>query len=232
MSELLVSIIVILIPGIAATIISDKLTTHSKWDSFKFGLYSLMLGVFTYVVLQSVVFIWNVVSAISFKEFSCNNLTIFRTFDWYTLKIWGSTLNGGKGIDAWEICAAFVLSAPVALFAAWLINFKVFNAVARKLKISNKYGDENLFSYYLNAKEIDWIYVRDPDKGHTYQGRIVSFAENEKTQELVLSEVTVFNYEDSALLYTVPTIYLSREYGKISIEAIPTEFLGGNNDGQ
>jgi hypothetical protein len=39
MNQLVVSLVVILMPGIIAAIISDKLTSHSKWDSFKFAQF-------------------------------------------------------------------------------------------------------------------------------------------------------------------------------------------------
>jgi len=56
-----------------------------------------------------------------------------------------------------------------------LVNYKIFHKFAQKLLISQKYGDENLYSYYLNAKEIDWVYVRDFERKLTYQGRVISF---------------------------------------------------------
>jgi hypothetical protein len=215
MNQLVVSVVVILIPGIIATIISDKLTTHSKWDSFKFSLYALTLGVLSYVVLQVLVYAWNLVSSISFGSVS-----------WTNLKIWGSVLSGGNDISPWEICLAAVLSIPVAFLASWLINYKIFNKIGQKLKVTQKYGDENLYSYYLNAKEIDWVYIRDPESNLTYEGRVVQHSENDKIQELVLSEVSVYRYEDSEYLYSIPTIYLSKEAGKFLIEAIPPERLG------
>ena len=113
-----------------------------------------------------------------------------------------------------------------------VINYKVFNKLAQKINVSSKYGDENLYSYYLNAKEIDWVYVRDIENNLTYQGRIESYAENDHMQEMVLYDVTVFRYQDSVQLYSVPTIYLNKEMGKFIIEAIPKELLGEENDNQ
>ncbi|HZF31336.1 MAG TPA: hypothetical protein VE907_19625 [Gammaproteobacteria bacterium] len=52
MNQLAVVVIVVLFPGILAATVADKLTVHSKWDSFKFALYSFLLGVLTYSVLQ------------------------------------------------------------------------------------------------------------------------------------------------------------------------------------
>jgi hypothetical protein len=202
-------------PGIIATIISDKLTNHSKWGSFKFSLYSLTLGVSCYAFLQFLVYGFDIV----------NNVHV-KPIVWTNLKIWNSATHVGVDIAAWEICVATILSLPIALFASWLINFKFFNKVAQFIGVSSKFGDENLYSYYLNAQEIDWVYVRDVANNLTYQGRVVSHAENENVQEIVLSEVSVYRYVDSELLYEVPTIYLSREVGKLIIEAVPTELLG------
>ena len=56
------------------------------------------------------------------------------------------------------------------------------------------------------------------------------YSENEHIQEIVLSEVTVFNYEDSEELYFIPTIYLTKPIGKFIIEAIPSESLGASNE--
>lgn len=215
MDQLVVTLILILMPGIVAAIISDKLTNHSRWGSFKFSLYSLTLGIGCYALLQMIVYLVNVAYCIWEGSLIWNNL-----------QIWNSALNGGTDIAAWEVCAATVLALPVSLFACWLINFKIFNKLAQKMGVSNKFGDENLYSYYLNAQEIDWVYVRDIEHNLTYQGKVVSHSENENVQEIVLSEVTVFRYEDSALLYAVPTIYLSRQVGKLVIEAIPSEILG------
>ena len=217
MSELLIAIVLILLPGIIATIISDKLTSHSKWDPFKFGLYALVLGVVSYVLLQILVYGYNILKAFSISA-----------VNWQHLNIWGSALNGGRNIEPWELCVAFLLSVPVAFFASWLINYKLFNKLAQKLGVSNKFGDENLFSYYLNAHEIDWVYLREPARGLTYQGRIVSFSENEKIHEIVLSNVSVYGESDGSmqLLYKLPTMYICKECGQLTIEAIPAEYLG------
>lgn len=221
MTQLVVSIVVILLPGIVATIISDKLTSHSKWDSFKFGLYALVLGVFSYGILQFLVYIYNVLQSLTING-----------LNWQHLNIWNSALSGGQNISAWEVCSAFLLSVPVAFIASWIINHKVFNKIAQRIKISNKYGDENLFSYYLNSKEVNWVYVRDSDKDLIYQGRIVKFSENEKVHEIVLADVSVYADAEGEpeLMYEIPTIYLCKECGKFSIEAIPRDDLGEKNE--
>jgi len=219
MNELVLTLIVILIPGIVAAIVSDKLTNHSKWNSFKFCLYAFILGVVSYAFLQIISYIITTIENITIKEFEFSHLGI-----------WDCLFNNSKDIDAIEICLATLIAIPVAYFVSTLVNRKVFNKVAQKIGVTTKYGDENLYSFYLNAKEIDWIYVRDPENNLTYQGRIIQHSENDDIQEIVLSEVSIYRYEDSEFLYSVPTIYLSKTVGKFIIEAIPKSNLGGSNE--
>lgn len=219
MNQLVVTLIVILMPGIIANVICDKITVHSKWTSFKFSLYAFVLGMSCYVCLQIIYYAIDWYQATTFSEI---NLT--------HLEVWGASVADNPKIPAIEVVFATMLSLPISFFAAFLINHKIFNKIATFFCISTKYGDENLFSYYLNADEIDWIYVRDIDRELTYEGRIVSYSENDLMQEIVMSEVTVYNYKDSAELYSVPTIYLTKPIGIFIIEAIPQKFLGESND--
>lgn len=218
MNQLVVTLIVILMPGIIATVISDKITIHSKWTSFKFSLYALVLGVFSYIVLQ---FIYYGIDVFSAEKIA--------GLHWSHLQIWKAFYGENPAVPAAEVAFAMLLSFPVAFIASYSINHKIFNKIAQALRVSAKYGDENLYSYYLNAKEIDWLYVRDIENNLTYQGRIVMYSETETMQELVLSEVTVFRYEDSEELYSVPTIYITKEIGRFIIEAVPQELLGAIN---
>ena len=219
MNQFVVTLVVILIPGIIAAVISDKITVHSKWNSFKFSLYAMILGLSAYAGLQLIFYAVDIFKACSFNVPS-----------WSHLNVWNSAISEKHKIVASEVVYAAILSLPTAFFASFLINYKVFNKFAQGLKVSSKYGDENLYSYYLNAKEIDWVYVRDIENNLTYQGRIESYAENDHMQEMVLYDVTVFRYQDSVQLYSVPTIYLTKEMGKFIVEAIPKELLGEAND--
>ncbi|MDA3779788.1 MAG: hypothetical protein PF487_06170 [Bacteroidales bacterium] len=219
MNRLVISIIIILIPGIIATIISDKLTYHSKWDSFKFSLYSLVLGVLSYSILQIIIYSRDILY-----------LIINRDIKWTHLNIWNCATNENIEILPLEVIFAALISLGVGFIASWVINTQFLNKIANKLGVSYKYGDENLYSYYLNKKEIDWIYIRDYDRNTLYQGRIQDFSENTVCQEIVLNDVSVYQNEDSVKLYDIPTLYISRKIGNLVIEEIPKENLGEKNE--
>lgn len=209
MSQLVVTLIVIMLPGIIAAIISDKITFHAKWDSFKFGLYSLVLGVLSYGGLQASYLLIDIVRA--------GGLPV----QWTWLGIWQAALKAEAGVNAMEVFFAAVFAFPVALIASFCVNHKIFNKTARLLGVSTKFGDENLFSYFMGGKDVDWIYIRDKPDDLTYEGQVISYAENPSCHEVVLADVKVYRYSDSEFLYEVPFVYLCKPFGSIVIESIP-----------
>jgi len=215
MNELAITVAIIIFPGVIAAVICDKIIVHQpRWDHFKFGLYSFILGITCYIALQ---FLVNIVDLL---------LKIDENNSYNLLSIWKFFSESEEKLNLLEVFGATILSMPVALFASWIVNYKIFNKLSKKLRISNKYGDENLFSFYLNMDGLDWVYVRDIDNNITYQGKILSFSENDNIQEIVLSDVTVYSYTDSEEYYSVPSTYICKNMGTFIIEAIPQEILG------
>ncbi len=221
MNQLAITVGVILFPGLISTVICDKITAHSqKWDSFKYGIYSFIFGVLCYVVLQALAFIWHWITS---------HIIPTPSIASPVLNVWTIVKTQQVSISPTEVLGATILSPAVAAIAAFTINHKLINRTAQILNISSKYGDENLYSFFLNAQNIHWIYVRDIENNLTYQGKIVSFSEADDMQEMVLSQVTVFTYKTSAELYSIPSLYLSKPRGSFIIEAIPLELLEKTN---
>ena len=212
MDQLVIVLIVILFPGIIGIIICDTIVDNQrKLDSFKYGLYALVLGILCYVILQLIRYLFDIAILINSSE-SWNG--------WSHLFVWNVVADSKNAIQPIEIILASAISIPVAALVSKAINSKMLNRIAQNLEISDKYGDENLFSFFLNAEETNWVYVRDPERNFTYRGQVFSFSENDHIQELVLVNVTVFQYEDSKELYSLPSIYLSKEAGKFIIEGV------------
>ncbi len=215
MDQIIISLTLILLPGIFSVVIADKITVHSHWNSFKYSLYVIVFGVAAYGIVQVLLWLLNIIQS-CFK---------FNVLEWQFLSIWHVVTNGGKDLNGIDVVFAMMAALPVSLLAAGLVNHKILNRFARFINVSTKYGDENLYSYYLNSDEVDWVYVRDQSANLTYQGRIDSFSENQEMQELVLGEVSVYRYTDSEFLYEIPNMYLSRRLGSLTIESIPKDYL-------
>lgn len=95
----------------------------------------------------------------------------------------------------------------------------MLNKFSNKFKISTKYGDENLYSHFLNANEIDDIYLRDIKNNLVYHGVVSFFSEKENFKEIVLNDVSVYRYEDSEHLYDIERVYLSLKTDDLVIES-------------
>lgn len=208
MNQLAITLIFTLLPGIVAAVILDKLVFHQRWNSFRFTLYSLLLGLISYMSLQVFYWIYDIATSCSFSSGA-----------WTSLTFWDSVVSEKPQIDKKEVFLVTAISVPVAFIVAWAINQKLLNKLAQRIRVSAKYGDENLYSYFLNAEEIDWVYIRDIENDLTYEGRVVSYSESENTHEIVLSEVKVYRYSDSSELYEMPKMYISRDFGKLIIES-------------
>lgn len=195
LSALALKLILILIPGGLATLILEKLTTYLKWESFKFIINSILLGGLSYLL-----------SDLIFYVFYSDDIQSF----WLTFT--------SNNIPFWEIIRATGVSVFIGFLAAWIENKKLISRFARKFKIADKYGEENLYSYFLNDKAVTEVYVRDIVNNLSFHGEVDSFSENEQISEISLRFVKVYRYDDSAFLYEMPKVFLSRPKNAIFIE--------------
>ncbi len=215
MNELAVSIGVILFPGLIASVICDKTAAHNaKWDGFKYGIYSFVFGVACYGLVQAAEFVlWQTCVLLSYIGVPVYTLPV--------LHVWSIITIHQADIRPIELLFATLVAPFVAAVATWTNNEKLLNKVFQRLGISSKYGDENLFSHYLAQSNVCWVYVRDVSTNQTYQGWVSAYSETDHIQEIVLSNVTVYDYKSSEMLYVLSSIYLSKPAGTFAIEQIP-----------
>jgi len=209
MSELTIKLIIILIPGAIATLIFGKLILHKEWSSFRFVLYSILFGILSYLFLQLII----------------NGINLCRANKLADLTIW-NTLNDASSIPYKEVGFTSIISIIIAFIASLIENRKVINRFAGFFGISGKYGDENLYSMFLNSKNVQYIYLRDIKNQLTYHGWVKSFSENDNVSEIRLCDVAVYNYSDSKFLYEISEVYLSLNKQEIIIELANLEEHG------
>lgn len=188
-SELALKLIILLLPGAIAALIFEKLALHKQWNDFKFVFHAILFGGLSYVVL-----------GIFYNE----------TSFWQNLS--------AKEIPFSTVWKASVIGVIIGFIAVAADTHKWLTKFCRKLKISTKYGDENLYSYFLNSKDVVEVYIRDKENNFTYWGFVDSFSEKDNVSEIVLYSVKVFEYTSSEQLYELDKLYLSREKCNISIE--------------
>jgi hypothetical protein len=195
-SALALKLILLLVPGGIATLIFEKLTTYQKWSPFKFIVNSIFFGGACYILSDALFYIF---LKDEIKEF------------WKTFVV-------ATSIPFFEIFRATAVSISIGFLAALIENKKWITRFARLLTIADKYGEENLYSYFLNDPKVTEVYVRDIINNLTFHGEVDSFSETEEISEISLRDVKVYDYQSSNLLYTMPRVFLSRPKNTIFIE--------------
>lgn len=195
-SELTLKLILLLIPGAIASVIFEKLTIHKPWTPFQFIANSVLFGGISYLLAQFL--FGSLLGSVSLDNFWANLPTKDIPFD--------------------AIAYGMFCSILVGFLFAYLDQIKVINKIGKHTGISTKYGDENLFTYFLNSDDVSEIYVRDRESGLTYHGVLQSFSETAEFKELLLIDAKIYSYEDSTLYYSVPHLYLSKPKDSVVIE--------------
>lgn len=194
-SDFTIRIIILLIPGIIATVILENLTIHKRYTPFHYGLYSLLLGFCSYLVLKVVYF-------------------FFGT----SLVFWEALLNEEIAINPKEILLACVCSVFVGLAISAMVYWKVLIRIAKLIRITDKFGDENLYSFFLNSPDVGYVYVRDLKNEIVYLGYVESFSETDHLMEILLRDVSVYMYGEEEPLYETSKIYLNFKLGEMIID--------------
>lgn len=195
-SELTLKLILVLIPGAIASRIYQKVTIHEKWTNFQFVSNSILFGALSYLLILLL-----------------NYITDY--FDGINL-FWSNLPT--KEIPGETILHACVSAILIGFSVSAIDHYKLLNLLAKSLRISRKYGDENLYSYFVNSPDVTEIYIRDRSNGFTYHGFIDSYSENESTYEIVLRNVAVYAYEDSSHQFDLNKLYISKSKNDIVIE--------------
>jgi len=205
-SQFTLHVMLLILPGTIAILIVETLTVHKKLDTFKFILYMSVFGFFAYVVRQT----WNWMYAVLYCKPS-----------YKLLYFWGAIAGKSTEISWSEILTTCVIAIPMGFIASWLIQYKALNRFANLIKVSSKYGEDNLFTHFLNLKEIIWVLVRDNKQGITYYGKVDYYSETDVMKEIVLSDVSVYRSEDWVHIRESPYIYLSFAPNDFIIEVLP-----------
>lgn len=206
-SELTIKLLVLFLPGAASAIIVDKLTVHGKWSSFDFSIHSLVLGFLSYASHQ---LFWFSISYLTYIPNVRTNIKI--------LNFWDCLFSDTTKVSFSEIFLTLLFSVAIGLIVSAAIQHKVLTKFAQYWNISSKFGDENLYSFFLNSQNVDWITIRDKKAGFTYQGAIDSFSENSSIREVTLRNVKVYTYENSEFCYEVAAMYFSFANGEVKLE--------------
>jgi hypothetical protein len=137
-----------------------------------------------------------------------------------------SLLGDLSKIDDAAILESTACSVPVAAVLAWLYRHKVWNRIGQGLRLTNRYGDEDVFNYLLGSElsAPGWYVVRDHKESLIYYGAITAWSDENEDRELLLAEVDVYSNQgekSAQFLYKCANLYVCRNRDDISIELMP-----------
>lgn len=186
LGDLAFRLVLLLFPGIFATLLYKKLIIRKKWDSIDIGLYTLLFGIISYLLLQLV-----------FLLLGQGELSIWRR------------LQDDEALPYSEILFSTLMAVFVGLFAVFVHNKSLINKFANRLAISDKYSDNNLIYSFFEKSEIQQININLPDLNLIYCGYLYLFSEDENIKEIVLKDVIVYEYETAEQRHEEKYVYLN-----------------------
>jgi hypothetical protein len=206
-SDVTIRLIVLFIPGAIAAVIVEKLTFHRPWATFPFILYSVLMGSATYIFHQLMFYVWELKSA-----------WLNHPYAPKPLNFWLSLFDKSIPISFKEVALSCFFAIIVGYLASALINSKLLFKTAKFFRVSMKFGDEDLWDYFLASPETGWIWVRDHSRGLVYEGWVTHVSVTPPFREILLREVKVFSNESGTFLYSVPAMYVCGKPTDLTLE--------------
>lgn len=213
MNNFIVRIIFLCFPGIIALKIYRQINgkkTLKDWEDF---IEILLFSVFGYLFLYFI-----------------NEIFIKIKWSHGSVTFFNAIVNEKQQLLWPEIFYATIISIILAFIISYFNYRKSLNKLALKLKLTKRYGDEDVWNYLFNSDNIEWVFVRDIKADRCYFGYVPIFSDDTEKRELVIRNVKVYRNIDNAYLYDIEAIYISREHDEISIE-IP-QFVKEKDNGK
>ena len=184
-------------PGLISFFIVENLTTHKETPPFRLLLHSFLMGFLCYLLFYPI-------TLISWFNFKVSFIQVL--------------LNESTPLNLWEILFCTIISVPLGFLISFLINKKILNKIAKKLGVTNKFGDLDVWSYIMDSRIPKWVRVRDIEHDLMYEGHVYAYSASFEPDELFLMRVKVFTDSTAELLYEIPGLYLAQKRDKLIIE--------------
>ncbi len=198
-SEFAFSLLLIFLPGILCAYMIDMFTNHRERTQFQFVINAFLLGFGSYFLYAA--------PGYFFSPEKIGSINFLRM------------LSGEQTtISLKEILLVCALSAFLAVLIISINTHKWHFRLLKKLGITNKFGEQDVWGFLMNSAKTEWVTVRDIENNLMYDGWIKAFSDNSKEAEVLLGDVEVYRNDSGEYLYDTDAQYLSLNREKISIE--------------
>ena len=181
------------LPGLICKLTIQIFTYFEKKGPFYFVIQSIILGFLCYLTTD---LIFMILEFITGSDLFDNFLT-------------RQLINPNASINVIGISIVSLLSVPIGLLISFVINRKYAHRFANWMKITNQFGDADVWSFSFNATEpTEWVIVRDIKYGLAYYGWVRAYSDTHRENELLLNDVIVYNR--GGALQSSSSIYCTR----------------------
>lgn len=129
-----------------------------------------------------------------------------------------------------ELFAMMGIAILLSVGLAAVENKKLIYRIARKIRITTHYGDDDVWTFINNSPDTSWIFVRDHRLELVYYGLIEQYSDPGEDRELLLSDVSVYTNDTGEELYKVDKLYICRDSNELTIEIPNVPMAEPQND--
>lgn len=152
---------------------------------------------------------------------------------WPDPTVFDQVFEDDKEIPWHEILWATSFGAVLSFLAAYCFTYKAVLRFGRRVRVTRRFGDEDVWTYFQELSGVEWVFVRDHKQDLVYYGWIQAYSDPGESREMLLRDVDVYdNTGEGNLLYSTPVLYLARAEGDLSIEAADSDSMKGNDHGR
>ena len=217
MNTLVVTLALIFLPGIIWARLDARYARQVKPTQSEFVVNVFVFGLVAYLA--------------TYLTYLLPGVSRIAAFDLVTIALdddeVAQTL-GKSVVD--DILAASVMALVLA--PAWLAvqRYKLVVRFLQLIKVTKRYGDEDVWDYLLSSDDPRAFYVnvRDEQTGQTFSGYVDQFSEAPGLRELVLSQVEGYDTTTGERTIQVARMYLARDPKGMTLE-FPAESTDINN---
>ncbi len=118
-----------------------------------------------------------------------------------------------------EILAAVVISVLGGVLSLYIENHKLFTRFVQTIGATKTYDDEDVWDFLFNSssRAAMFVHFRDFEQEVTYAGFVELFSESGPLREMILRDVTVYDFEQTEM-YRLRWLYLAKAPENIHIE--------------
>ncbi len=200
-SELVVRLILLFFPGVICAYIVDTFTSHKPRTQFQFLLNSLVLGLASYFLY------WVLLRLFALCGANPPEFVFLRALT-----------DGQAPVVFREVAWAVLIAGCLGLAVTFASSHKLHFRIVRRMGITKKFGELDVWGFVFNSPQVEWVTVRDYSRNLAYDGWVQLFSDDSENAELHLQDVRVYKNDSGEELYSVSSLYLSLDRSSIAIE--------------